>query len=1224
MSLNPQMLKLEADKLGSYLRTEPCILFVGADVNPETLPEAVTKHCWSGVITNIEQEQQVAVLFHKFEKIDRTPLLVDSLYAIRANRKDMPIIHLQKICESELIAETDENERIIVLRQTMRDILKKLMQFLTHLFVIGSTENDIPLFDKSVCKNAVFFFGIQQEYLQRSNIQILQNRFGFVFYEQKLGDILSQQTSIMQEEEQDLSDLTLSFYIHNKVVSLPAKEMLAVNDFVELANRQMIDGHIPLGKAVQRRGFERFLEESATDSPIWYAYSKQTGYAVPRFYDDGFYQIVKAALSANKMPNGKTCREDTPIVLMGAPSTGKSVSLGRLAYRIFQDREYPVLFLHSRKDIQGEDLDNLNELMMRITELNPDAGNILLIWDCSSYQNPLNAASRLIKRLNGQSGRKCVLVISSYEHQEYRGETRTQYQWRESGFYECDDDSDADLLRTQYFWILKAPRMLKQEEKIGIQKVFYQYCGLPKDVQWWERFDQAAEADIFNYFFRLTLLTRDGMEKSLLHERNAFNSFLIDRLTELYNSHEQNDRVTIGSMFSDLFAAFNMGGEEKQKDQSSQEQVQKRLREFETCVAAFSQFSLPAPRSLIMSYLLDDQDSSVAFSTDSFSSKLFSFVTTSIPWIVYREIDGDFYFYFRNTQEAFLLIQAELFASNQSDRAYIEFILALLNHYRRCSENGADEKTVQILSRFVREIGPNSKRSEHRLGIQYHEELIQGITDLVNEKLDFGYTFALTLITLRREYYGKPDKFLYQYCAEESQSSETTKKRYENALNELQKTVLLCNQILDDIRSNTNAENNQRGQIINEKALCNAQYAVVMEHYWDNCMDNKLEDSAPLRTKFFITGFRDLFSSMENVIRSDYTNGYYYNTIFRLFETWSKHVSKEAQLEYVGRLLEIASYANSFGVDSGEEELASHIAKFNTSITNSQIPTIAQIAKGGVEGGFLKQYENAILEGNPAYILLIAYQELLNCGIGKKSTTFDGQQINAHQQTVCRSVYNYLKDNIGAIKNSGNALWLILRVFWLMKTKSEPFSRKERRRTEFSREDWKVIFGICQDYDILCQTGSEPIRPFIIYLHALSKMFVQSYANERERFEACRKTLMLIESKDFDFIHNEMSRRMFTPFLLCDETGKPQLFECKIDSISPRSQTSGFMSLVGFSDMKIRFRIDNIGLSKIPDISRGSRIYKDLVIGVGYTGFQAYSESKLKDLDVRARRNNNE
>ena len=114
---------------------------------------------------------------------------------------------------------------------------------------------------------------------------------------------------------------------------------------------------------------------------------------------------------------------------MGPPSSSKTVALGALAYYIYSQETYPVLFIRGniQKIVTSENREHLINLMQTINQLDANS-KILLICDCSSHQNTFTFAKSLASVLNN-IGRRFVLVLSSYEHNENRGNEQDSYNW---------------------------------------------------------------------------------------------------------------------------------------------------------------------------------------------------------------------------------------------------------------------------------------------------------------------------------------------------------------------------------------------------------------------------------------------------------------------------------------------------------------------------------------------------------------------------------------------------------------------------------------------------------------------------------------------------------------------------------------------------------------------------------------------------------------------------
>ena len=143
--------------------------------------------------------------------------------------------------------------------------------------------------------------------------------------------------------------------------------------------------------------FRNFLS-AVNGRPPWLAYGR--GFAFRRHFEEELYGKIRNRLSRSGL-------QDTPLILHGQTGTGKSVALGRIAYKISKDGKFPVLFIEQKnRRPQFSDVD----LFCRWSEEH-GARACLVVWDGNLESSDY---STFLRRLSSR-GRKVVLVGSCYK-----------------------------------------------------------------------------------------------------------------------------------------------------------------------------------------------------------------------------------------------------------------------------------------------------------------------------------------------------------------------------------------------------------------------------------------------------------------------------------------------------------------------------------------------------------------------------------------------------------------------------------------------------------------------------------------------------------------------------------------------------------------------------------------------------------------------------------------
>ena len=1211
-----------ADSIATLSNHQPCYLVIGPSATEEMFSDALCRISWSAIISTMENE----AFAQKFSSANRELRIIDSIAATEPNKKVVPYLMIRYITEIESDS-LDEDE---IFRNIERDLaasLNKLMRDLAKIFVIGynGSEFRIDSFDERICHHAITFFGANHVDEGRKNRLI--NKYGYQFHEEQLDEVLQHITQISDTVENETDCL---IYVNGKLKSLSNADLLKTRDYVQLATKFAVEGNIPYGRAMQKKAFQTFLVESQSNSPQWYGYSPNTEFAVTRAFEAGLRYIVKCALSGDKMPDGVKYTSDKPIVLMGAASSGKSIALSALAYSIFQEKKYPVLFINSADKtltLEGERFEQLDQLMQKIEQLDQNL-TILLIWDCSSYKKNTFFGTRefVINKLINR-GRKCVLVFSSYQHQDERShneECDSYFTWtgREyKAFPEANDfDGFTNLLSTDRYWIVNADRELNSKEIYDIKNKFKRLADVEPSSAWWERFHQNYNNNtIFEYFYHLTNLLRDGISDSLRSERDSFSNYHEQKLEEIFKSR-MSEAFTLSNTVKALYKSLGI----EYTETADEEQLQYYsdiFRDFQTCIALFSRFSLNTPRILAM-HMLGWRSKSY-YSTDQYLKKISQFAEKDIPWINYMEIDGKFYFGFRNNKEAELYIKEHFLNSVNGVQDYLDFINLLFETYSEIAGDTSipDPEIVHVFSELMRSIGPNAPTffgddiPIYKNEVQNHLDQLIGMMDnIINQGLDHNLSLTINMFTFRREYF---NKMLSNINSDSKIATEERCKAYETGLNGLYDTIILCDKALDNIdRIQTGYGNsqNQYSQIVNEKAQCNIRYFSYIQEYLDFCQQNNLTPNQVLCMADFPSDFGSLFSSIEKITMFYPSNGFYYNTIFYLFKKWCESKSLNEQLPYIGRLTSLVAQEKVYEVinrgSGGINELSNNIAWFNSHM--SEIKGLGNISIRSIQtndsafSDFRKHYDEALNNGNASYIWLVSYKELY----GNPSDNYQNfsDLSKSTLKSKCEYIYEFINSQYDVVQNDLNALNLLFKVYWMSITGEEPqkaqIIENECLTTILKPDQWRVIYKICYAYYELCLKKSIQPRPFMIYTLAVSCLYIGS---DSSRFKECKKWLSVIEESSFG-----SEKRMYAPFVFCDEYGNPAIFKGRYKSID--NNGNGQIHLYSIDNTDFYFRARNIGEHDLNDSEcRGKDINKDLVIAIGYTRFQIFSIEQIEN-----------
>jgi len=188
--------------------------------------------------------------------------------------------------------------------------------------------------------------------------------------------------------------------IRNKRQSIPARLWNEISSTAHVLVESTFLPLPPQSKDKRYADFRHFLFESSY-CPPWEGYARD--FAFKRDFELPFRRKIYARLRSAESRR-------TIILLHGQTGTGKTVALGRLAYEIQKEGNYPVLFIdRTMRRVKREAID-------RYCEWAEDKGAFvtLIIWD--GMQQPVDYYE-MLNYLQSR-GRKVLLVGSCYRLQQ--------------------------------------------------------------------------------------------------------------------------------------------------------------------------------------------------------------------------------------------------------------------------------------------------------------------------------------------------------------------------------------------------------------------------------------------------------------------------------------------------------------------------------------------------------------------------------------------------------------------------------------------------------------------------------------------------------------------------------------------------------------------------------------------------------------------------------------
>jgi len=1235
---------IATDLMQSFNR-ENVVLFIGTNGRKE-LGKEIYELPWSCIITTIADEgfgNEFSLEERRAQRITE----IDNLPTKIFNRRRVPII--QVFSESSSGNKSDDilanlaNKRRMKQAETMLSAVFKRIDIRSSLVVLGYSpdeEDEFPAEDfvlllDSIPGGRVTFFNTESEANEGfALVKRYSQQAGFEWHDVSLTTILETQRDKDSIENWDLTGNKCVFYKAQKPVTIDKSILLRNQNFAQLLNEDVINEINPQGKIALSKWFYNFLNNSS-EEPQWYGYRAQSEYYVKRSFEDALVALVRNILFGRSMAVKDS---NTPIILCGAPGSSKSIELGATAYRIYNEKIYPVIYIKNDNlsfYSQSPELKQLDELMMEIENAGDIETKILLIWDSASYRNVSQIAKTLVHELSNR-GRRFVLLCTAYGNPatqlEENDKDVSAYDFFEGQGFKPSADPNATIIYDKRNYYVTASRKMSEEEIVKLKRKAIQYANVepPQLDSIWIQLN--GTNDIFNYFYRLIAIIRPKLEYGLTREQRRVNEY-VERQLRIIGGEEVEDKPKSDFALALEAAGIVLDGSFAEEDEQVP-QDEFNLQRFNLCIAMFSRFKLDTPYRLAFYILRKNSETETNMYSEK-NRKLFDLLTKSITYIWYGENEQeDFVFRFRNSLEAELFIEKnEVSVSDQ-----LSLVQDILEYYAKdFRSNGSVEEEIKYsIQKLLRMLGPNTDYTPFQKDGIYeteHKKILESLNVLTTslktlredyEIPDDDASFANIEITFLREFYGGHWDYIHNFnkaysngyepwdCMRDVYNNETYEERIVNlnaasdlALESIQKIDTKMKDVEFYLRRNFNEQINS---LTVELSICNRELEKLLEEYSRYCVENKIALSNKIRNIKPLP-YELQYQRLLKAISAAPLNGYAYNALFALFEREYERSDQESRLQKLSEIRMIADDASMLDItDRGMndvDELGRHLSRI-ASFSSEYHVSIEDIESKSTGEAFTRLFDDMLLKNNSSAICFVCQQELDKTALDGKSLNkalheTEGEFILSEEQVnTCERIIDFMQKTEYAACVNGNqyAIYLLLRVAWMYYNERPLTESMERQKTYLTLENWESIKNICEAY-LSCKGDNK--RPIVKLLYALSIIEITSnyeYAND-----------IIRELNETDFYSTP---RMRVPFLICepDGTGTPKLYSGKALRPNPKRHYEGRILVDGMPKRiggheGVFFTMNNINLKAMP---QENDIIRNLELGIGYRGYSLYKE----------------
>lgn len=1022
------------------------ILYVGTDYDISKYPGMARKP-WRCIYTanqstdfanafTIESGRQVRVISAKATydaastKLDQNNPMVIYLNGAPATCNGQEDIGVQIARNIERVA----------LRETLTKILKSGL--MVELVMVGYDPNNANEISPSelanivscLSENRVTIYGLSEERESNSYLHYLEEQNLITVFHQELGQewekLLSAQRETVEndcsEEPLRREELQNCVYIEGVPTKLEPKLCRDFNRHGRVLSLQEMET-FPISRMMQADYFYRFLKHSP-NTPQWYGYAKRNGFAVKREYEDELYQSVLTGLESSS---------DVPIALAGQTSSGKSIALAALAYRMFQERKYPILFINNPNinleinSPTGHALDNL------LKDIRDKGGRALVIMDLSIYNLQRTDIVRKVSDQYNNRGHRVLFVTS------------TMY---------------ADHIEKRYR-VIQAPIKLSVSEKKAFKMLMVEKGKLQRNrvEHWMEKHQE--EHGLLSMLYRLLYDLRPQLEHGMKQELGEALEDTRKKLDVLEAPIQEAPPMTALAMKL-IAAGYAPTPEQKPEElQQKKKTIMDSLRPFSESLAVATLFKLRVPMTMAMKLLnIPDCKNRQKYRDTVFQA----------PWL-YCAMDDDKYApgeycaSFRDPMDARIYLNS----INLDESAQMGVVARIINAIHNERDSYFAEE-IRFLERLIRMIGPNSDDPTVRDSWKttYGPGCPMIIDALKNLREDGVVEPQLVVqeITYIREYYGQVfDGDLMQQI-----------KCLENA-------TQIARDVLHTADRNEGDTTYWQQGILDSITVESINTEIRLENRYKQAKAQGVE--IPDEDKSVLYDYAQRSEMLMRIIESQPENSYPYSALLSSFLTQyqKKTLNGGKYDEMLADMSDVLAVvdATESGIPAVEQN--QHYQKYKNLFLEFFDGIYCDANRTD------KYFEKLLSIGSAVGVHMKARAILRHAKVD-----YNKMLTGEWQRTVCKNALEVLEnpDYERVVRNHAACQYLRLQLTWLIRNEQPIFTR-ERQTTCMSESDWQSLRQICQKFkdNIVEKQISCHYVATVYYIYALACAQLGEYEN---------------------------------------------------------------------------------------------------------------------------------
>lgn len=721
------------NELFTRMQYEPSILMFGNRYR--NISTFVLDYAWNAVITT-NCNLELSAIFNNDRRLVRDIIDKNDMQANIMDRKKLHVIRLfgenyPKYNIDDLDAEDITDQAVAMLTRIAEVIERNGIVLIEDFEESCFTHKELRKAFRSLYNNQkqIYIFNCKSK---DQYLTALENQGIAVVFENSINDFFDEY--IFNDVEYDVKkpEKTVQIYIEAGKKAIPIlinkKQLLEIDSFASLLNIDLLN-EIKIPKNMMKDYFYMFIKNSVRE-PQWYGYNY--GFNLNRKYEENLYKKVKKGLENVGKASNK------PLLVVGQTGTGKSISLAAIAYKIFNEKKYPVIYIedpdlnfyssieYKKKGTNKKESVAFNALDTLLEKLeNLGAKATLLVWDTSSYSTGREKSYRLFQALQAR-GRKLYLVSTAYE-------------LNSQPISIVDDEYvEENVLNKKFIECYANIEITNEIEQL--RNILLNKCGMSQQNV--ENLINCYVKNNSNYLamlYQAFEFLRGNLSRGV--HREAITN--LQELDKLFNSGSDSDNV-VGNIFAIALKKaekelINAGIVESLDniDEIGKEKYNIAKEGFIKSIAVCSQFKFKMPYDFALRIL------------GTYNVRIIQVLTKSTFFVIGQDPYENYEISLRTPLESKMLIQAK----DMTILDEIDCITKMIKKMKPSSGYGQQQE-VRLCEKLIRVIGPNNKENRNKYKKGYID-IIEALKALREERNIWEPILISQEITYIREHLGR-------------------------------------------------------------------------------------------------------------------------------------------------------------------------------------------------------------------------------------------------------------------------------------------------------------------------------------------------------------------------------------------------------------------------------------------------------------------------------------